>query len=332
MKITFSLVVCTFMRPKEIIRLLESIKTQTIFPDEIIIIDASLNNETKINVQNFDVRNLRYFFVNHNERGSAKQRNYGIDRLSETDVVCFLDDDVVLQPNYFEELLKTYIEFPDALGVGGFILDDVKWVKIPESYRAKITDYVFDGWKTKDNSRTVIRKCLGLESDVPPGMMPKFSHGRSLFPPSSKIYQAEQLIGCTSSFKREVLKIQKFDSYFEGYSLYEDTALSLKVSKMGKIYINTNAKLHHYHAPSGRPNQYKYGKMVVRNGWYVWRIKNPNPVITDRLKWHTITLLLTFLRFCNIFTGSKRKAAFTESLGRFYAWLTLFFNKPIIEN
>jgi hypothetical protein len=37
--------------------------------------------------------------------------------------------------------------------------------------------------------------------------------------------------------------------------------------------LNTAAQLHHYHDVQGRPNQYQYGKMVVRNGWYVWRVK-----------------------------------------------------------
>jgi hypothetical protein len=45
---------------------------------------------------------------------------------------------------------------------------------------------------------------------------------------------------------------------------------------MGKLYLNTAAQLDHYH-DAGRPNQYQYGRMVVRNGWYVWRTKNPIP-------------------------------------------------------
>jgi GT2 family glycosyltransferase len=55
--------------------------------------------------------------------------------------------------------------------------------------------------------------------------------------------------------------------------LYEDTDFTLRVSKTGKLYLNTTAKLNHHHDASGRPNQYQYGKMVVRNGWYVWRTK-----------------------------------------------------------
>jgi hypothetical protein len=68
--------------------------------------------------------------------------------------------------------------------------------------------------------------------------------------------------------------------------------------------------------------------MVVRNGWYVWRVKNPNPIFKDRLKWHAITILLTIIRFNNTFTSSNKKEAFTESLGRIAGWWSLLFNKP----
>jgi carbohydrate-selective porin OprB len=53
--------------------------------------------------------------------------------------------------------------------------------------------------------------------------------------------------------------------------LYEDADFALRVSKIG-VYLNTAAQLHHYHDVQGN-NQYQYGKMVVRNGWYVWRVK-----------------------------------------------------------
>jgi hypothetical protein len=92
--------------------------------------------------------------------------------------------------------------------------------------------------------------------------------------------------------------------------------------------VNTAAQLSHFHNPSGRPNQYQYGKMVVRNGYYVWRVKNPNPTFNAKLKWHAITLLLMTIRFTNTFTTNKRKEAFTEALGRKMGWLSLFWNEP----
>ncbi len=158
--------------------------------------------------------------------------------------------------------------------------------------------------------------------------------GRSVgfLPPSGKTYEVETLMGGVSSFKKIVFKILKFSTYFEGYGLYEDADFTLRVSKKGKLYLNTAAQLNHYHAASGRPNQYRYGKMVVRNGWYVWRIKNPKPSWKDKIKWHSITILLTLIRFTNTFTTNKRKEAFTEAMGRTVGCWSLLWNKPKIEN
>jgi GT2 family glycosyltransferase len=135
-------------------------------------------------------------------------------------------------------------------------------------------------------------------------------------------------MGGVSSFRKEVFDTLQFSTYFQGYGLYEDADFTLRVSKIGKLYVNTSAKLNHYHADSGRPNQYQYGKMVVRNGWYVWRTKNPKPLFNAKLKWHSITILLTLIRFTNTLTTTNRKQAFTEALGRTIGWWSLFINKP----
>ena len=175
-----------------------------------------------------------------------------------------------------------------------------------------------------------MRKKLGLDSDCPPGFSSLYSHGRSVgfLPPSGKVYEVEQLMGGVSSFRKTIFDKLQFSTYFEGYGLYEDADFSIRVSKLGKLYLNTRAKLHHYHDASGRPNKYQYGKMVVRNGWYVWRTKNPNPLLNAKIKWHAITILLTIIRFSNALTSDKKKQAFTEALGRTTGWFSLLFNKP----
>nr|WP_315230789.1 glycosyltransferase [uncultured Flavobacterium sp.] len=327
----FSLIICTYLRPKPLLQLLQSIQEQTLYPDEILIIDGSTNEATQVILEQNHFQNLHYFMVPEEHRGLTKQRNFGIARVStEIEIVCFLDDDTVLSTDYFEQLLYTYQKYSDALGVGGYIHNETKWEPIGAIYKPQIDEFCFDGWKRKDGSRFVLRKKLGLDSDCPPGFSSLYSHGRSVgfLPPSGKIYEVEQLMGGVSSFRKKVFETHQFSTYFEGYGLYEDADFCLRVAKTGKFYLNTAAKLNHYHAASGRPNQFHYGKMVVRNGWYVWRVKNPNPLLKHQWKWHAITLLLTFIRFSNTFTSSQRKAAFTEACGRMMGWWSLIFNKP----
>ncbi|WP_395051102.1 glycosyltransferase family 2 protein [Flavobacterium sp.] len=331
----FSLIICTYMRPIPLLRLLQSVQLQSKYPDEILIIDGSTNTETERLFQENKFANLHYFMVPEEHRGLTRQRNYGIERVADdVEVVCFLDDDTVLEQDYFEQLLKTYEIRPEALGVGGYIVNESECEYVGNNYQAKPDEYYFDGWKRKDGNRFILRKKLGLDSDCPPGFSPAFSHSRSVgfLPPSGKIYSVEQFMGGVSSFRKTIFRILQFSTYFEGYGLYEDADFSLRVSKTGMLYVNTAARLNHYHAVSGRPNQYRYGKMVVRNGWYIWRIKNPKPIVKDILKWHSITILLAFIRFSNTFTTAKRKQSFTEAMGRTVGWWSLWVNKPKIKN
>ena len=321
------------MRAKPLIDLLSSVNNQTWYPDEILIIDGSNNDETQKAIKINKFQNLSYFLVDSEHHGLTKQRNYGISKVSNfIDIVCFLDDDTILEKEYFENLIGTYSIFPEALGVGGYITNESVWQKVTEDYIPNINEYFFDGWKRKDGSRFVIRKKLGLDSDLPPCFLPEFSNGRSVgfLPPSNKIYEVEQFMGGVASYKKSILENIKFSDYFEGYGLYEDADFTLRLSNIGKLYLNTSARLAHYHDGSGRPNKFSYGKMVIRNGWYVWRIKYPNPSFKARFKWNLIVFLLTIIRFSNSFTTSDRKEAFTESLGRTVGWFSLIFNKPKI--
>ena len=328
----FSLIICTYMRPEPLVKLLNSVNIQSKYPDEILIIDGSLNEETKAALDKNNFKNLKYFLVSEKNRGLTRQRNFGISKVAtDSEIVCFLDDDTVLEVNYFQNLLETYNIFPQALGVGGYISNEIKWEKVSENDKSKINEFCFDGWKRKDSSRFIIRKKLRLDSDCSPGFSSLFSHGRSVgfLPPSNKIYEVEQLMGGVSSFRKKVFETFSFSTYFEGYGLYEDADFTLRLAKTGKLYLNTAAKLKHFHADSGRPNKYHYGKMVVRNGWYVWRIKNPTPDFKHRIKWNCITILLILIRFSNAITSRNEKSqAFTEALGRLSGYFSLVFNKP----
>ena len=328
----FTLIVCTYMRPQPLLKLLQSLKVQTLYPNEILIIDGSTNDETETVLKENKFSNLNYFKVNQENRGLTKQRNFGVNLVDETsEIICFLDDDIILEPTYFENSIKTYSDKPDALAVGGYITNEVNWQESDNQNNK--SKFYYDGWMREEPSRFKIRRLFGLLPDAKPGFMPTFSHGRSIsfLPPSGKTYQVEQLMGGVSSYKKEVFKNLKFSTYFEGYGLYEDADFSLRLAKKGNLYVNTNAQLAHYHDGCGRPNQYRYGKMVIRNGWYVWRVKYPNPSFKARFKWHATAILLTKIRLLNVITTSNRKEAFTESLGRIVGWFSLIFNAPKVN-
>ena len=330
----FTLIICTYMRPQAILNLLESVKKQTLYPNEILVIDGSTNDETRLELENNHFENLKYYKVEDEDRGLTKQRNFGIDKVDKTsEVVCFLDDDTVLEPHYFEAVIQAFNSDKNIVGVGGIALNENRWTLKDDNKTYNNTDYYeFEDYVIKESLRNKIRNIFGLQSPDKPGIMPSFSHGRTYsYPLTKKNYDVDLLVGMSFSFKRVVFENIKFSTYFEGYGLYEDADYSIRALKYGKNVIATPAKLNHYHNPSGRPNQFKYGKMVVRNGWYVWRVKYPNPSFKSRLKWNVTSFLLTLIRFTNVFTTNKRKEALTESLGRTVGWFSIIFNPPKVR-
>lgn len=326
----FALIVCTYMRPVPLLNLLNSVKVQTFYPNEILIIDGSTNDETRAIIAQNSFQNLTYFQVSAADRGLTKQRNYGISKVSnDIDVICFLDDDTILETDYFKELITTYSIFPNALGAGGYITNEVQWKKVEQNYVPKKDEFYYDGWKRKESKRFMIRKKLGLDSNKPPGFMPEFSNGRGVgyLPPSGKIYQVEHFKGGVASYRKEIFGRFQFSSYFEGYGLYEDADFTLRISKIGNLYFNSNARLAHYHNVAGRPDKFKYGKMVLRNGWYVWRVNFPNPSLKARVKWNLIILILSFILLSNVLTKPNKGELINEFSGRIMAWFSLLFKE-----
>lgn len=327
----FSLIICTYQRPLALKKLLESVRDQYLNPDQLLIIDGSRNDETKTFLEKYKYPNLEYYKVREEQRGLTRQRNYGIRKVRRNiDVVCFLDDDILLDPAYFQELIDTYYRHPEALGVSGYITNEADWKQVSKDYYPSKSEFLYDNWIRTEGSRFQLRRKFGLEPGCPPGFMPDFSHGYStaFLPPSGKIYRAEMLMGGIASYKKELFKKIRFSNYFEGYGLYEDADFSLRAAKTGELYVNTAAVAEHHHEAAGRPTEFSYGKMVIRNGWYVWRIKNPHPSLKAKIKWYSTSFLLAIIRLTNTFTTTPNGKGLMESFGRMTALCGVLFNPP----
>ena len=324
------------MRPKAICVLLDSIVSQIKVPDEIIIIDGSLNEETKdiLKEKQYNL-NIRYFLVEKEFRGLTRQRNYGVERVREDmDLIAFLDDDIRLDVNYFKELVEPYINDDQVIGVGGCTTNEVSWSKQDASTVCTNRYYCIDGYVRKESLRYRLRGLLGLVPSTQPGVISTYSHERpvAFLPPSDKYYEVDFMMGGIASFKKILFDQISFSHYFEGYGLYEDKDFTLRARALGKLIVNTKAKLEHLHDPSGRPNKFYYGQMVIRNGWYVWQVATPKPGVEGTLKWYLNASVLILIRLINIVTGPKRIEACTESFGRIYGLITLLWDTPKVDN
>jgi len=313
-----SLIVCTYRRPAAVRRLLESLRAQTRPPDEILVVDASPDEETATVVSRVLLPGLSCHRVPEEARGLTRQRNWGIAR-ARGEVIAFLDDDTVPEPEYFAEVLACFDRHPGAVGVGGYIANEVAWRPVAEG---KIPLNVFRsrGWERREDYRWRLRRLCGLGSPFPAGWMPPSGHPRAtgFVPPDGEDHRVEFFMGGASAWTRELLERMRFSPWFEGYGLYEDLDFCLRAGRDGSLWLCTRARLAHFHEESGRPHRFHYGEMVVRNGWRVWRLRWPDPVWPNRGRWWATTLLLTVCRLGDAVRGPARRAALSESMGRLW--------------
>jgi GT2 family glycosyltransferase len=330
-KFTASVIICTYKRPIAVCHLLEALRLQTQPANEILIVDGSPDDSTeKVITPLLSSLPIRYTRVLPEQRGLTRQRNVGVNMAAENDILVFLDDDVIPERDFLKELISTFDD-EQVIGTDGLITNECRWQRIPETNKVPANSMVWDGYYLQLSSRERIRKILGLfPTQLQPGIIPPYGHGKSSLPPTGKTYEVEHIMGGITAYRKSVFNQIRFSSYFEGYGLYEDYDFSIRANRFGKLISNTAARIAHYHEPSGRPNTFKYGKMVVTNGWYVWRQRHPHPGLVNIFKWHCITLLLAFFRMANTLTAQseKRRQAFGDFTGRILAWVKLIFIKP----
>ncbi|MEZ5947472.1 MAG: glycosyltransferase [Hyphomonas sp.] len=102
---TVGVVICTRDRPGHLKACLESLKTQSRTPDEIVVVDnASATAETRDVCETAGVR-----YVREDRPGLDFARNTGL-RASTTDLLAFTDDDVVLHGSWMERLADAFDE------------------------------------------------------------------------------------------------------------------------------------------------------------------------------------------------------------------------------
>ena len=111
-----TVIIVTLNRPDCVRRCLECLESQVPRIDQIMVVDASPDDRTRVVTAEFDrVTYLR------NDNGSGRMtasRNIGLTRAS-GEVIVFVDDDAFVHEGWLAALLAVYAEHSDAGAVGG---------------------------------------------------------------------------------------------------------------------------------------------------------------------------------------------------------------------
>lgn len=110
-------------------RLLESIKSQTIKPDEVIVVDNnSIDSTAEI------ARKYGAMVVSESVQGIIPARNKGYDSTS-GDIIIRTDADTIVPDNWIENIINHFLN-PNIVGVGGPVL--YHEMKIPISVMSRM--------------------------------------------------------------------------------------------------------------------------------------------------------------------------------------------------
>lgn len=289
-----SVVIATKNRAKSIERCIASLQGQKRLPDEVIVIDASTNDDTKEVMEKVE-GHMKVVYVKQEKGGLPRARNAGVKSCS-GDIVVFLDDDVVLEPLYLEEMLAEYTR--DGEGkVGG-----VTGVLTKRGHRRRSLEKFLDlmrmffFWNALKLGRVTH---IGVLSGLP-----------------RSCSYVEAFYGHNMSFRREVFSDFEFDEELEIHPLAmgEDVDFSYRVGKKYSLKVNSRAKLVH-ESPSSKDYKftsefYRCSSMMFVRNFYVIMCKNVGKSIRYKMAflWSILGLILGRVMLHIIYPAEKKKS------------------------
>jgi GT2 family glycosyltransferase len=255
-KLTISIVIPTKDRPQDIIRCIGSILIQALLPDEIIIVDASDGQKLKSRIGAFKSGKINFIYI-HTRPGLTYQRNVGI-ATSSGDIIIFLDDDVILDKEYIQNIMKVF-ENDLKKNVGGVTGNNM--FKKPQSPFRHLIGHCY---------RTAFLLSIYSNGKFRLSGHPTFVHEKV-----KKVLPIECLAGCNMAFRREIFEEFQFDKNLHGYAYMEDCDIAYRVSQKYKNMYTPFAKLVHNVSPISRDKEYARMKMEIENHHYLFKKNFP---------------------------------------------------------
>lgn len=246
----FSVVIATYKRPEALRDTLESIFLNTVIPTEIIIIDDDVTTPELLEHFNKVAAEKSISFTYHKKdhsvirQGLSESKNLGAKMATE-DIVFYLDDDVILNKNYFTEIVKVWEQNKndtELAGVGGRISNNRKTGRLEKIYL----------------------RLFGLTGDCSWDVN---EVGFQVWDESVvKTEKSYYMHGGVSSYRKEVLLAFPFATFSGGRTGLEDVEHSLRLKNDGKyLFYVPSAHLTHHPAEGGREAQFLSGVKESQN-------------------------------------------------------------------
>jgi len=229
----FSIIVCTYGRARALEHLLESLAVQTYRDFEVLVVDGNRENspvEAIVGMFQNCALNLRRIPA---PKGLTRQRNVGIEQ-SRGDVLCFLDDDVTMEPDFLSRV-DGLLESPNMQDVGG------------------LTGYDVLNYPTRVTLRWKLRWLLGAIPSLKPGDADHLGRAVpvSFLAPYSGCRPVKWLSGFCMIYRRAAIGGLRFDEKLPTYG-GEDRDFSAAIGSQWRLLLCGDLHLRHHCTKEGR--------------------------------------------------------------------------------
>jgi GT2 family glycosyltransferase len=224
-----TVIIPTKNRPTDLQQVTRSLFEQTVGPQSLIIVDQSYDEESRhrveIELAKAAARGMAWklnYIHDKEVSGGAMARNRAMN-VADGNIWLFLDDDVVLEPEFIERLLAVYRENPDADGVSGII-----------------TNYPLPPVISRIWSRLFLRG-------------PFHDERQPIYWRADRLRNAAPIVvrrfgGGLMSFRASVVRDLRFDENLYGVSDGEDVDFCTRLGPDAKMLIAPSARLEHRHS------------------------------------------------------------------------------------
>jgi GT2 family glycosyltransferase len=267
-----SFVIATRNRPDDLLHTVRSLVAQTVLPAELVIVDSSDDTPTRPAIEEIcSAAGIKLDYHHPAPRGLTVQRNVGIDR-STGDPVFFVDDDVWMDPDCHEEILKEYdrwegVERPGELPLGGIRATPKRPARPSLGTRVYRRIFGIGGWWPEASGK------------VRPGF---YAEGVS---DSAGVRRLEYFNGWFMSYRREVFEHERFDEALAGYGYKEDIDFSYRVSRRYVLLQTPKARCDHLKSDASRMSSHQLQRMNLANQFYLHRKLMPQTAFHKAALW-----------------------------------------------
>jgi len=251
-------IIPTKNRRNDLLTTVRTLLRQTILPTQIVIVDQSPDDSALrcLQAEWTDTRCVRLDYVHDPSlNGAATARNRAME-LATGGVWLFLDDDVILEPDFIEQILAVYRDHPNVGGVSGVITNYPR-----PSALLRVWNAVFVCGPFRDERQPIYWNADRLRNS-PPLAVRRFGGG-------------------LMSFRADVIRGRWFDENLRGVSDGEDVDFCMQLGSAMKLVMAPRARLEHWHSPVGRLRDH-WLRRSVRGNFFLYK-KNWNKGFFNRL-------------------------------------------------